>query len=80
MTDLDADVAVHRSVRQRPLRVGVEPPGKLVDGDQQPAAAADDAQLAHDVVLEEVDADAERLGGLDLRHGQTRDPAVLGIG
>src|ERR1035441_2844493 len=59
--------------------VGLHPAAQLGDRDQPPAAAPDDPQLVHHMLLEEVDADPERLRGLDLRHSQPRDPRFRGI-
>ena len=43
-----------------------EPALQLGDRDQDPAPDPDDAKLGEDVVFEEVNADAERLGRLAL--------------
>ena len=47
-----------------------EPALQLGYRDQGPAPDPDDAKLGEDVVFEEVDADAERLGGLGLGEGE----------
>ncbi len=58
----------------RQSSVLVEPALELADRNQSPATAADDAQLVHDVLLEEVDANAQGVSRLALRE---REPAEL---
>lgn len=64
--------------------MAVEPALQLAHRDEPPATATDDAQLGHDVLLEEVDTDAESVGRLALREreaterGAGRDALVVG--
>src|SRR5215211_5406877 len=53
--------------------VFVEPALQLADRNQSPAAAANDAQLLHNVLLEEVDADAKGVGCLTLREREATE-------
>jgi hypothetical protein len=46
---------------------------QLAHRDQPPAAAANDAQLGHHVLLEEVDTDAEGISRLTLRESKAAD-------
>ena len=55
-----------------------EPALQLVYRDQSAAADPDDAQLGKHVVFEEVDADAERLGGLGLGESEASCLGLLG--
>jgi len=57
-------------------RALVEPPPKLGDGNESAAATPDDAQLVHDVLLEEVDADPQRLGRFGLAQREARNAAL----
>ena len=59
-----------------PVRVLFEPALELADRDQPAPATADDAQLMHDVLLEEVDTDAQGVSRLTLREGETTDRGV----
>jgi hypothetical protein len=56
------------------VRVRIEPADELAHRDQPAASLADDAQLVHHVLLEEVDADAQGLGGFGLGDRQPPEP------
>jgi len=60
--------------------VVLKPALELPDRDQPPPPDAHDAQLRHDVGLEEVDAHAERLGRLLLRKRKARGAALGAAG
>ena len=52
----------------------IERADELAHRDQPAASLADDAQLVHHVLLEEVDADAQGLGGFGLGDRQPPEP------
>ena len=54
-------------------RVLLEPALELSNRDQSSSTAANNPQLVHDVVLEEVDADAQGVGRLALRKRETTE-------
>ncbi len=55
------------------MRAGVEPADELAHRDEPAASLADDAQLVHHVLLEEVDADAQGVSRLLLRQGKAAE-------
>jgi hypothetical protein len=57
-------------ILQRQSGAPLEPALEFGDRDEDAPAAADDSQLDQDVLVEEVDAAAKRLGGLGLRESQ----------
>ena len=65
-----------QSLRKREARALIEPALELPDGDESTSSAPDDAQLVHNVLLEEVDADTESLRSLSLRESQ---PCYIGL-
>ena len=57
----------------------LEPALEFADRDQPTAPTADDAQLVHDVLLEEVDADTQGVGRLGLGQRETADRGIRTI-
>ena len=58
------------------VRMLVEPALELADRDKPAAATAHNAQLVHDVLLEEVDANAQGVSRLALRERETAERGV----